>query len=120
MIRTNISGKTQTQPIKILTTPEGEKSAPKDIANTLGKTFERNSSSQHYTPKFQKHKEKAEKKRIEFGDGAEEDYNKDLTREELLEALDKAHDSAAGPDEIHSQFLKHGINSQSPWSSRPK
>jgi len=34
-------------------------------------------------------------------------YNKLFTAQELRTALNKAHDTAVGPDEIHYQLLKH-------------
>ena len=36
-----------------------------------------------------------------------EKYNVPFTASELLDALHKSHDTAAGPDDIHYQFLKH-------------
>ena len=34
-------------------------------------------------------------------------YNKDLNLDELVEAIQLVYDSTAGPNEIHSQMLKH-------------
>ena len=36
-----------------------------------------------------------------------EKYNLPFTSSELLDALHKSHDAAAGPDNIHCQILKH-------------
>ena len=36
-----------------------------------------------------------------------EKYNVPFTASELLDALHKSHDTAAGPDDIHYQILKH-------------
>ena len=36
-----------------------------------------------------------------------ENYNVPFTASELLDALHKSHDTAAGPDDIHYQLLKH-------------
>ena len=54
-----ISGKQQSSPLKFLNSNNGDKATtPKEIANTLGETFQNNSSSQHYTPTFQKYKKR--------------------------------------------------------------
>ena len=36
-----------------------------------------------------------------------EKYNVPFTASELLDVLHKSHDTAAGPDDIHYQILKH-------------
>ena len=36
-----------------------------------------------------------------------EKYNVPFTASKLLDALHKSHDTAAGPDDIHYQILKH-------------
>ena len=36
-----------------------------------------------------------------------EEYNRPFSLDELRKSLDKAHDTACGPDDIHYQLLKH-------------
>ena len=78
----------------------------KDIANTLGESFSKNSSSEHYAPKFQKFKRTEERKRLNFRSKNLEKYNRKFSLKELLNALRRSHNSAPGPDKIHYQFLK--------------
>ena len=62
-----ISGKHKTTPLKCLDKNNNTKAtSPKEIANLLGQTFEHNSSSDHYTEKFQRHKRQQEQKPINF------------------------------------------------------
>jgi hypothetical protein len=61
----NISGKYRKSPTVHLKTGDGQYAKTKtDIAETLAKTFEKNSSSSNYSNKFQQHKCKAEKEHI--------------------------------------------------------
>ena len=53
----------------------------KDIANEIGETISKNSSSNSWNRKF--------------------------SMEELMSSLAKSHDTAPGPDQIHYQILKH-------------
>ena len=50
---------------------------------------------------------KAEKQNINFSSEIAEVYNRPFSLEELQDALHRAHDTSAGPDEIHYQLLKH-------------
>ena len=50
---------------------------------------------------------KLEKQTIKFSSDNAEVYNKPFSMEELRDALRRAHDTSAGPDEIHYQILKH-------------
>ena len=106
MVR-KISGKFSTTPITHLQQNNTLIDNPQDIANTLGSTLSHNSSSEHYTKKFQRFKNIQEKKPIKFESDNMEIYNKPFTAQELKTALNKAHDTAVGPDEIHYQMLKH-------------
>ena len=78
-----------------------------DIANTLGETFLRNSSSQNYSEKFQHIKKHQENNKINFKSLNDEDYNNPFKLSELIEAIKISNDTATGPDEIHYQMLKH-------------
>jgi ribonuclease HI len=78
-----------------------------DIANTLAKTFSYNSSTNHYTPKFQQYKIIQEINQPNFNTNNSESYNYLFSIEELEGAIRTSSDSAPGPDGIHYQFLKH-------------
>ena len=105
MIR-EISGKHASSPIKFLNTPAGTASK-KEIADTLGETFAKNSSTDNYTEEFKKFKCAKVKTPINFTSQNTESYNKPLTVEELEVALGKSKDSTTGPDDTHYQLLKH-------------
>ena len=79
-----------------------------DIADKLSKTFESNSSSQHYSAEFQKIKKEKERKPVNFNtNDSNLRYNKVFKLRDLKRSLKRAHDSAPGPDQIHYQILKH-------------
>ena len=78
-----------------------------DIADTLGETFCHNSSSFNYSKSFRKIKTEHEKVKMNFKSQNNKINSKDFTLDELVEAIQLSHDSAAGPDEIHYQLLKH-------------
>ena len=107
MIR-KISGKRTKSNISHLIKPDKSVITTKEgIANVLGETFSKNSSSENYNEKFQRIKSKEEKKPLNFKSNNDEDYNKPFSLSELLDSLDKCHDTAVGPDLIHYQLLKH-------------
>jgi ribonuclease HI len=106
MIR-KISGKFKSSPTKFLETTAGVASSPKDIADTLGAAFAKNSSTANYTDKFKEFKAKAEKISVGFKSNNREHYNRPITVQELDTALRKAKNSSTGPDEVHYQILKH-------------
>ena len=78
-----------------------------EIANALGEQLTFNSSSNQCSDRFLKHKNIDEKKKINFSSSNNEFYNKDFSIDELRLSLDRAHDTAEGPDKIHYQLLKH-------------
>jgi len=80
---------------------------PVEIANSIASTISYNSSSGHYSERFRRFKAHQEKRPIDFSSDNSEPYNLPFSRSELHSALKKAHDSAAGPDNIHYQMLKH-------------
>ena len=73
----------------------------RDIANALADHFSHNSSPAFSTDAFASVRKKAEKKTLKFSSDNAEVYNKPLSMEELRDALRRAHDTSAGPDEIH-------------------
>jgi ribonuclease HI len=77
------------------------------IADTLGEAFANNSSSTHYSTKFNVFKNKMEKIPLQFTSDNDELYNKLFTLSEMQESLQRAHDSSPGPDNIHYQIIKH-------------
>ena len=107
MVR-KISGKNNYSNVVHLKKSDGSEAQSKqDIADTLASNFSHNSSSEHYTDKFQDIKQSKESKNINFKSQNNEDYNKPFSMSELLDSLHKANDTAAGADDIHYQFLKH-------------
>jgi hypothetical protein len=102
-----MKGRRSKSSIRHLDTPQGTLTTKPDIAEELARTFSHNSSSDHYSPQFQKHKTVTEKQRLNFSSGNGEFYNAPFTLDELQSALDKSHDTAPGPDQIHYQLLKH-------------
>ena len=77
-----------------------------EIANTLGEQLAFNSSSNQCADRFLKHKHTDEQKKIYFSSSNDEFYNKVFSIDELKLSLDRAHDTAEGPDKIHYQLLK--------------
>jgi hypothetical protein len=102
-----ISGKTLPPPISHIEKNEMHITEHKDIADCLGSSFSKNSSSLNYNDTFQRHKTKSEKVPLNFKTKSLRQYNKPLTLKELTQSIKKAHDSSPGPDKIHYQFLKH-------------
>ena len=96
-----IKGKESTNSIHHLSVNDRDVTSHRDIANSLADNFSHNSSA------FASVHKKAEKQTINFPSDNAEVYNKPFSMEELRDALRRAHDTSAGPDEIHYQLLKH-------------
>jgi hypothetical protein len=79
---------------------------PRDIANEIGSTLSYNSSSNHFTDRYQRYQTLQEQPPINFASNNQDSYNQPFSFPELRDALRKSHDSATGPDEIHYQMLK--------------
>ena len=79
----------------------------RDIANALADNISHNSSSAFSTDAFTSVRCRAEKNNINFSSENVEVYNMPFFLEELQDALRRARDTSAGPDEIHYQLLKH-------------
>ena len=105
MVR-KISGKFSSLPVKYLDTQQG-KASTKEIADALGATFAKNSSSDKCTEKFKRFKEQTDRKRYKFTSSNDEDYNLPFTMDELDGSLSRVIGSAEGPDDIHYQLIKH-------------
>jgi len=106
MVR-RISGKTAAAPVKHVSYNGSVAENPVDIANALGCAFASNSSSDHYTAKFNTFRTRAESKPLVCAAGHDEAYNALFTLSELQAALKKSHNTAVGPDNIHYQMLTH-------------
>ena len=110
MIR-KISGKSKSASYKYLNTnfnnTEAKATSKKDIADTLGSTFMKNSSNRNYCEKFQTYMYDQQKFNLNFKSSNTEEYNNPFNLVELKEAINKSHDTATGPDEVHYQMLKH-------------
>ena len=80
---------------------------PKDIANEHAAAFTDNSSSAHYSARFQTIKAQDERARIDFTSDNTEVYNKPFRLRDLRRSILKAKPRAPGPDGIHNNLLKH-------------
>ena len=111
MVR-KISGKSKSASHQHLNTnfnggAEAKATTKKDIADTLGDAFSKNLSNRHYPEQFQNYQKHQEKIKLNFKSSNTEEYNTPFNLDELKEAINKSHDTATGPDEIHYQMLKH-------------
>ena len=79
----------------------------KQISDSLASKFAHNSSTDHYSPKFQRYKRQAERKPLRFRSDNNEEYNQKFSLFELESALNRSPDTSPGPDEVHYQLLKH-------------
>ena len=86
---------------------ETKATTKKDIADTLGDAFSKNSSNSNYPKEFQNYQKHQEKIKLNFKSSNNEEYNNPFNLDELKDAINKSHDTATGPDEIHYQMLKH-------------
>ena len=86
---------------------EAKATSKKDIADTLGSTFMKISSNRNYCEKFQTYMYDQQKFNLNFKSSNTEEYNNPFNLVELKEAINKSHDTATGPDEVHYQMLKH-------------
>ena len=80
---------------------------PKDIANEHAAAFTDNSSSAHYSARFQTIKAQDERARIDSTSDNTEVYNKPFRLRDLRRSILKAKPRAPGPDGIHNNLLKH-------------
>ena len=101
-----ITGQNNNTPTKHLTHNNLKITDEKDITNHLAETFSQNSSAKNQRKSFQIIKTKGEKVKIKFQSKNTETYNQPFSIAELKESLNKAYNTAAGPNKIHYQFLK--------------
>lgn len=102
-----INGKNKKSAYTHIKTNDTSYETKKDIADILGKTFQHNSSSDHYNILFQNLKARQEENILNFESENKENYNLPFSLDELSDSLQSANDSAAGSDDIHYQILKH-------------
>jgi hypothetical protein len=106
MIR-KIKGKSTTSPIKHLTVNNTFIETVIDISNAIASTFSHNSSSDHHTDKFKRHKTKCERSKPCFTYDNFKNYNTPFTFKKLTDTIHKTYDTTAWPDDVHYQMLKH-------------
>lgn len=88
--------------------PDGSSAeSEKEIANEIAERLSQNSSSAHYTQNFQRHKNDAEKTRLNFTSNNKENYNIAFTLEELESSLSDTGNTSPGPDGISYNILRH-------------
>ena len=80
---------------------------PKDIANEHAAAFADNSSSAHYSARFQTIKAQDERVRMDFTSDNTEVYNLPFRLRDLRRSILRAKPCAPGPDGIHNNQLKH-------------
>ena len=96
-----IKEKESTNSIHHLSVDDKNVTSHHDTANALADNFSHNSSSAFSTDAFTSVRCKAENQNINFSSQNAEIYNRPFSLEELQDALHRAHDTSAGPDEIH-------------------
>ena len=77
------------------------------LANRIGETYENIHSASNDSEDFQNIKSTEEKTDYDFNDGSKHRYNRKFKLKDLKRNIKKAKDSAAGPDQVHYQLLKH-------------
>ena len=102
-----IKGKGTNSTVKHLNCDNDILTSKKDIANALTKSMSKVSSAANYDPNFKSFKTKQEQHKLNFTSDNGEDYNQLFSLDELVTSLNKAKDTAVGPDDIHYQLLKH-------------
>ena len=78
-----------------------------EIANTLGASIGKSSSSANYSQEFQTFKTTKEKQKINFKTNCKYRYNKKFTLRDLKRSLKKSNNSSPGLDQIHYEILRH-------------
>ena len=102
-----IAGKYTPTPIKHLTINNNLITDANDICNALAVTLAQNSSDNHYSEIFKKHKYRKEAEPMSFKSSNDEYYNEPFSLRELTFALKQARDCCPGPDNIHNAFLRN-------------
>ena len=98
-----ITGKNSNTPTKHLIHNNVKITDGKDIVNHLAETILQNSSFKNQSKNFQS---KSRKSKNQIKKKNTESYNQPFSVIEIKESLNKAHNTAVGPDRIHYKFLK--------------
>ena len=102
-----LKGKNNKPKVQHLKDGDNILTSPSSIANKLAETISQKSSSNNYSPQFQHIKQQKEKIKLPFTSKYLEEYNRPFTIEELRTALNKANDTACGPDDLYYKLLNH-------------
>ena len=102
-----IKGKESSNTVHHLSVEDRDATFHSDIANALADNISHNCSSAFSTCTFKSVLTKAEKQNFKFSSENVEIYNRPFSMQELQDALCRAHDTSAEPDEIHYQLFKH-------------
>ena len=109
MIR-KMTGKNVPSHLHHLKDPQGNLITDKeDISNLIGKTYEDIHSSSNYSEEFKPIKRREEATPIDFNteSNSSPKYNRKFKLRDLKRSIKRAKDTAAGPDQVHYQILKH-------------
>ena len=99
-----IKGKDTSNTVHHLSVNDRDVMSHHDIANALADNISHNSSFASNTDAYASVCKKAEKQTIKFSFDNTEEYNRPFSMEKLYNDLLRAHDTSAGPDEIHYQL----------------
>ena len=102
-----IAGKFQRNSAPVLLNQGIKVGDPREVAELLAEHFSRISRGDHLSRNFLDYKLLAETNEIDFSTEFYKSYNEPFSMKELLSALSKCRPSAAGPDGMHYEFLKH-------------
>ena len=80
---------------------------PREIANTIARKIQANSSNNNCTQTFTHRKRELEATTLDFSSDTEYDYNKPFEYHELEKVLNKVKGTSAGPDRVRYEMLKH-------------
>ena len=106
MVR-KITGRTKS-PLLHLKDDQGHIISDKmDMANEIGSSFEKNSSSANYSDDFKRIKDQEERKPLNFKTKESLPYNKRFRLRDLKRSIKRSKDSTPGPDNIHYRILKN-------------
>ena len=78
-----------------------------EVANLFGKTYENIHSSQNYSDAFKPTKSAEEQTPIDFSTNKQFHYNRKFKLRDLKRSIKRAKNTAAGPDQVHYELLKH-------------
>ena len=95
-----------TREIHMLKVGDRMYSEVEEIVEILAESFATVASEKSYEDKFLQYKISAEQSLLNFGSTNEEPYNRQITMQELEDAITTNNNTAPGPDSIHNKMLK--------------